>query len=372
MAILESLQAAISGTRRGALPNIEFIISVDSQVPDLAQPLWVPDRREEDDKVWLMPDSRYVIEEFVRPATDADAVAGQSTRRRDWRWRWGSAEEDKAPTAKEEPRNATVVRAMPRTQVVADIEELEAAMPYQKKRDRLVGVWRNDNVPNNARQKDLARVANGQAWAETGKSPSKVVVGGLDGGNGTGSSSAAAAAAAAAAPGENRRTSITDICRHTLLAHDTSFPIALSDGPLLCSSVVVTTRPRWIRIYHGLMFANNDRFRMGSKEHPVVAGWAQDGAGVQNVVVVDNDWADLGIKVTALMRHPEVAREIALNSVDTFRKRYLTSAAGACYWREMIYAYKSVSFEPQVWVDEPVAGGGTRKLRRGLPWESFL
>src|SRR3569833_702146 len=200
VAILESLQAAISGTRRGALPNIEFIISVDSQVPDLAQPLWVPDRREEDDKVWLMPDSRYVIEEFVRPATDADAVAGQSTRRRDWRWRWGSAEEDKAPTAKEEPRNATVVRAMPRTQVVADIEELEAAMPYQKKRKHQSGVWRNDNVPNNARQKDLARVANGQAWAETGKSPSKVVVGGLDGGNGAGSASSAEAAAAAGAP----------------------------------------------------------------------------------------------------------------------------------------------------------------------------
>ncbi len=170
-----------------------------------------------------------------------------------------------------------------------------------------------------------------------------------------------------------RRSSVSELCRHAFLAHDSSFHIGLADGPLLCSSVVITTRPRWIDIYSGLMVADGDRLDMGDKDHPVVTGWGRDGAGRQNVVLVDNDWGDLGMKMAGLLKYPDAAREIAANSADTFRRRYLTSAAGACYWREMVHAYSSVSFKPAVWVDDEDDGAvGKRRSRRGIAWEAFL
>jgi hypothetical protein len=42
------------------------------------------------------------------------------------------------------------------------------------------------------------------------------------------------------------------------------------------------------------------------------------------------------------------AEKIARNSVRTFRERYLTQAAEACYWRRLIRAWREVSFEAEM------------------------
>ncbi len=83
-------------------------------------------------------------------------------------------------------------------------------------------------------------MANGQASAETG-----------------------AARGAGLGEGGRSRTggcsSILELCYHAFLAHNSSFHIGRADGPLLCSAVVITTRPQRIHICSSLMVAGGDR-----------------------------------------------------------------------------------------------------------------
>jgi hypothetical protein len=88
----------------------------------------------------------------------------------------------------------------------------------------------------------------------------------------------------------------------------------------------------------------------------------------QNVVEVERDFSDLEAKVQDLLRNPERAKTIVKNSVATFRDRYLTPAAEACYWRELFLSWADVSFQPDPWeVDE----GGEERIR-GVPFETFV
>lgn len=67
-----------------------------------------------------------------------------------------------------------------------------------------------------------------------------------------------------------------------------------------------------------------------------------------------------------LLADPAEAQRIADNSVRTFRERYLTPAAEACYWRRLWAAYASVSESPKLWRDE------ARRAKRGLRFETFV
>ncbi|KAE9971376.1 hypothetical protein BLS_004464 [Venturia inaequalis] len=68
----------------------------------------------------------------------------------------------------------------------------------------------------------------------------------------------------------------------------------------------------------------------------------------QNYIHVQSDWSDLEEKIEWYRGHPLEARRVADNSVNTFRGRYLTPAAEACYWRRMIRNWAEVQdFEPQ-------------------------
>ena len=338
------------------MPNIEFVISVNSHVPDLTKPLWVPDRREDDENVWLMPETRFVIEELAGVSKSTSGKRSKNQPRK--RWIWGDSGNKGAGTSTEETENHQEISTVTKSQLISEIEDLEGSVPHQK-RNRLVGVWRNEDTPENARQKQLVRVADGRAWAE-----GQTVIVGIESQNSTKPS---------AGGRKDHRKSISEICRYLFLAHDSSFHISLTDGPLLCSSVIMTTKPKWIQIYHPLMLADPDHYHMGDVEHPVVRNWAGEGPDRQNTVLVADDWGDLDVKMKGLLEHPEVAATIAENNVETFRKRYLTNAATACYWREMVFAYKDVSFEPDVYVQEGDASSGeTRKIRRGISWESFL
>lgn len=60
----------------------------------------------------------------------------------------------------------------------------------------------------------------------------------------------------------------------------------------------------------------------------------------------------------SLIQDPAEAQRIAKNSVETFRERYLTQAAEACYWRALWRGYASVS--------ESV------ETKRGTRFETFL
>ncbi|EKG13715.1 Lipopolysaccharide-modifying protein [Macrophomina phaseolina MS6] len=90
----------------------------------------------------------------------------------------------------------------------------------------------------------------------------------------------------------------------------------------------------------------------------------------QNYISVANDWSDLAEKMEFYSRNPSVAERIANNSVNTFRDRYMTPAAEACYWRRLIRNYAdTLAFKPEVYAkSEDQNDSGVRKYR-GVDWE---
>jgi hypothetical protein len=88
----------------------------------------------------------------------------------------------------------------------------------------------------------------------------------------------------------------------------------------------------------------------------------------QNYVEVERDFSDLPGAVEGLLADPDKAKRIADNSVATFRERYLTQAAEACYWRALWKGWGAVSPPPISWT----AGETGTTQRRGMRFESFL
>jgi hypothetical protein len=93
----------------------------------------------------------------------------------------------------------------------------------------------------------------------------------------------------------------------------------------------------------------------------------------RNIVSVERNFSNLAEEVQRLAKDPGLARRIAQNSVNTFRDRYLTPAAQACYWRRMFRAWRSVSFEPELYETiSSKADGKKRRVIRGQAYESFV
>jgi hypothetical protein len=105
---------------------------------------------------------------------------------------------------------------------------------------------------------------------------------------------------------------------------------------------------QWIQHHHHLLVANGTN---------------------QNYVEVERDFSDLGTVMDHLATHLEEAKRIADNGVRTFRERYLTPAAEACYWRTLIHGWAAVSFEPQKFEMNPTTSA-SNKLR-GMRFETF-
>lgn len=137
-----------------------------------------------------------------------------------------------------------------------------------------------------------------------------------------------------------------EYCRYAFLAHVEGRSYSRRAKYLLnCRSVFVSHKLEWVEAHHGALVAEGPE---------------------QNYVEVRRDWGNLEDKIMHLIEHPEVAERIAENSVRTFRDRYLTPAAEACYWRRLVRGWASVSFEPQFYADEG------KERWRGLPFESFI
>jgi hypothetical protein len=116
---------------------------------------------------------------------------------------------------------------------------------------------------------------------------------------------------------------------------------------LACSSVTVIHKLQWIEHYHYLLSSSGPQ---------------------QNLVEVERDFSDLVEKMEYYLTHTEDAERVAKNSVKTFRERYLTTAAEACYWRALIRGWAEVSFEPRGFEEGP---DGRQKIR-GMRFENFV
>jgi hypothetical protein len=114
-----------------------------------------------------------------------------------------------------------------------------------------------------------------------------------------------------------------------------------------CRSVIVAHKLQYIQHHHYLL--------RSSGAH-------------QNYLEVERDFSDLPQKIEALIKDPEEVRRIANNSVQTFRERYLTPAAEACYWRALWKGWAKVAPKAEIWSTD---GEGKRR-RRGVRYESFL
>ncbi len=97
----------------------------------------------------------------------------------------------------------------------------------------------------------------------------------------------------------------------------------------------------------------------------------------QNFLEVKSDYSDLESKIQYHLSHLDVTKRIADNNVKTFRERYLTPAAGACYWRKLFREWADVSFKPEFYKEVEVLDKFAGKMRkelqwRGVPFESYV
>ena len=128
---------------------------------------------------------------------------------------------------------------------------------------------------------------------------------------------------------------------------------------LNCNSILMSHELRWIEHFHHLL---------------------QPGGSNQNYVKLKRDFSDLPKKMKSLIKPTNIQETevIADNARRTFRERYLTPAAEACYWRALIRGWASVQgFKPLIWEERDMEDdwrGGKRAKRkmRGAPFESYV
>lgn len=69
----------------------------------------------------------------------------------------------------------------------------------------------------------------------------------------------------------------------------------------------------------------------------------------QKFVSVRRDFSDIETKIRYLFGDREAAQRIADNAVATFRDRYLTLAAEACYWRRLMRSWSELAVSPRLY-----------------------
>lgn len=127
---------------------------------------------------------------------------------------------------------------------------------------------------------------------------------------------------------------------------------------LNCHSVLLSHRLDWIEHFHHLL---------------------QPSGKTQNYVQTRRDFSDLPKKMSSLLKPSNIrsTQNIADNARATFRERYLTPAAEACYWRALIRGWAGVqTFEVKGWkdrmVDDPTTGRKkVKRTMRGAPFEAY-
>ena len=307
LGVLSSIHRALVANRdRADQRDIEFVFSVEDKVDDVTNPehpVWVFARTPTEEGVWLMPDFSF--------------------------WAWDNAFNYIGPY----------------DQVVDRIQRLD--LPWDQKIPQLV--WRGKPSFAPKLRRALIEAARDKPWGDvrqvewsTGANVLKM----------------------------------EDHCHYMFIAHvEGEFQPYSSKGHLwgltadrkseevaltelvgrsysaslkyrqACNSVIVAHKLQYIQHHHYLLISEGPQ---------------------QNYVEVERDFSDLADKIEPLVQNTTAAAQIAHNSVKTFRERYLTPAAEACYWRELFEGYSSV------WNSTVDVWSSRHGKERGLRYESFL
>ncbi|KAF1954587.1 hypothetical protein CC80DRAFT_526673 [Byssothecium circinans] len=206
-----------------------------------------------------------------------------------------------------------------RTEAKANEVEWEKKIPK--------ALWRGAVKTNKVRS-SLMKVTRGKPWADVGEVKWK---------NRTDVAAGSAGSA----------LSMVDHCGYQFLMHTEGRSYSGRGKYLLnCESITIMHKSEWIEPHQSVLVHSGPE---------------------QNFIQVERDFSDLESQVQQMLNNPERAKIIAHNSAKTFRDRYLTPAAQACYWRELIRSWAEVSFRPKPWVFVD----GKKKLR-GVPFETFV
>ncbi|PWY89134.1 hypothetical protein BO70DRAFT_377563 [Aspergillus heteromorphus CBS 117.55] len=197
------------------------------------------------------------------------------------------------------------------------ITTLESALPFEHKTKQLL--WRGAIAPNPPVRNALLAAARGQSWSSIHP---------LDW--------------ASPASLQATRLPISEHCRYQFLAHTEGRSFSGRGAYLLnCRSVLISHPLVWRELHHAALVKTGPEM---------------------NYVEVKGDWSDLGDKMRFLLGNEEVAEGIAARAVRVFRERYLTPAAEACYWRELVRGWARVGrFE-----------GVGEGRERGVPFEEWV
>lgn len=208
------------------------------------------------------------------------------------------------------------------------IRAIDDEIPFQEKRKQLL--WRGSVVSNPEIRSKLIKTAVGQSWASI-----KVID--WDDENDI----------------RFNLLPMEDHCKYMFLAHTEGRSFSGRGKYLLnCRSVVVSHKLEWKEAHHAALISSGPE---------------------ANYVQVERDYSDLSRKIEFLIDHPETTERIAENAVKTFRDRYLTPAAEACYWRELVRKYASASgFEPVLGEDGEEDQRGGRKKVRGTKFDDWV
>ena len=208
----------------------------------------------------------------------------------------------------------------PYDEVVEKAMEVEADLPFLRKEPKLV--WRGKLSFAPKLRRALLDKARGHEWSDVKEVNWNV---------------------------RQNYLTLEDHCKYQFIAHaeGRSYSASLKYRQA-CHSVPVIHKLQYIQHHHYLLVDRGPR---------------------QNFIEVDRDFPDLEEKMSRLLEDPTKALSTADNNVKTFRERYLTQAAEACYWRALWRGYAEVSeAPPSLWT---IQNGG-KKVKRGMRYETFM
>ncbi|KAF3942080.1 hypothetical protein ABW19_dt0203521 [Dactylella cylindrospora] len=237
----------------------------------------------------------------------------------------------------------------PLTEVLDEVTEIEADLPFDKKIDKLF--WRGTTyfnpLQNGNLRGNLLGVTEGKEWADVGELKWTTLETALN------------------------IVQIPEICRYKYIAYTEGITYSgRLPFHMLCESIIITVPINYMMHSTHLMKPLMS-WTLGFKTTVAPSSWAlkrmrkawprdykPDEA---NAVFVSPDWSDLEETVMWLRENPKIARGIARRQKEMFVDRgYLSQSAEMCYWRETIRGWNKVAIP---------TGDGWDEL--GIPWETF-
>jgi hypothetical protein len=92
-----------------------------------------------------------------------------------------------------------------------------------------------------------------------------------------------------------------------------------------------------------------------------------------NCIHANRNFSDLEETIEYYNAHLDEAQQIADTARRTFRERYTSPAATACYWRKLLRTWADVSFSPVVTEPTPKKHSMAAKRKpRGISFEEFI